>query len=68
MIINFLIITQVSNGRNEINYSGFILDEKEITIGVKTIIKYYYRLYRKLKTLVKSEGYIPRENKLCEFI
>ena len=68
MIINFLITIQVSNGRNEINYSGFILDEKEITIWDKTIIKYYYRLYRKLKTFVKSEGYIPRENNLCEFI
>lgn len=47
------------NGKNEIDYLGFTFDGKEITIRDKTISKYYYRLYRKLKTIVKNEGYTP---------
>lgn len=49
----------VPNGKNVIDYLGFSFDGKEITIRDKTISKYYYRMYRKLKTIVKSQGYTP---------
>ena len=56
---NALFLKDVLNGKNEIDYLGFTFDGKEITIRDKTISKYYYRLYRKLKTIVKNEGYTP---------
>lgn len=54
---NALFLNDMVNGKNEIDYLGFTFDGKEVTIRDKTISKYYYRLYRKLKTIVKSEGY-----------
>ena len=54
---NALFLKDILNGKNEIDYLGFTFDGKEITIRDKTISKYYYRLYRKLKTIVKNEGY-----------
>lgn len=47
----------IANGKKEIDYLGFTFNGKEITIRDKTISKYYYRLYRKLKTIVKNGGY-----------
>lgn len=52
------------NGKNEIDYLGFTFDGKEITIRDKTISKYYYRLYRKLKTIVKNEGFTSSGKKI----
>lgn len=54
---NNLFLEGVKNGKNEIDYLGFSFDGKEITIRDKTITKYYYRLYRKLNTIVKNGGY-----------
>lgn len=54
---NALFLNDMVNGKNEIDYLGFTFDGKEITIRDKTISKYYYRLYRKLKTIVKNGGY-----------
>lgn len=54
---NSLFLDDMVNGKNEIDYLGFTFDGKEVTIRDKTISKYYYRLYRKLKTIVKNEGY-----------
>ena len=43
--------------KNEIDYLGFSFDGENITIRDKTISKYYYRLYRKIKTIEKRQGY-----------
>ena len=54
----------VPNGKNEIDYLGFTFNGKDITIRDKTISKYYYRLYRKLKTIVKNGGYTSSGKKI----
>lgn len=40
-----------------INFLGFTFDGQQIFIRDKTISKYYYRMYRKAKTIAKSHGY-----------
>lgn len=54
---NDLFLDGIENGKNEIDYLGFTFDGKEVNIRDKTITKYYYRLYRKLNTIVKNGGY-----------
>ena len=53
---NSLVLCDVPNGKNFINYLGFTFDGKEVTIREKTVAKYYYRMYRKLKTIIKHKG------------
>ncbi len=40
-----------------INFLGFSFDGVKIRIRAKTVSKYYYRMYRKAKNIVKSGGY-----------
>lgn len=61
---NACFLKDVPNGKNEIDYLGFTFDGKEITIRDKTISKYYYRLYRKLKTIVKNDGFTSSGKKI----
>lgn len=61
---NVCFLKDVPNGKNEIDYLGFTFDGKEITIRDKTISKYYYRLYRKLKTIVKNDGFTSSGKKI----
>lgn len=42
-------IEQVANGKNIIEFLGFAFDGQYIRIRDKTITKYYYRTYRKIK-------------------
>ena len=53
---NKIICDSIVNGNNKINYLGFSFDGKEVTIRDKTITKYYYRMYRKLKHIVRNNG------------
>ena len=39
------------NSKNSIDYLGFTYDGKKISIRDKTIGKYYYRMYKKIKTI-----------------
>lgn len=41
-----------------INFLGFSFDGKNIFIRDKTVSKYYYRMYRKAKTISNHRGYI----------
>lgn len=41
-------------GKNVIEYLGFSFDGKSVRIRSKTINKYYYRMYKKIKTIVKN--------------
>ena len=50
------IINRKSNKKDHIQYLGFCFDGQSITIREKTIAKYYYRLYRKIKTIVNQKG------------
>lgn len=52
------------NGKNIIDFLGFSFDGKNIRIRDKTISKYYNRLYRKLRTIVKNNGYTKKNRRI----
>lgn len=58
------ILEDVSNGKDFMNYLGFTFDGQNVYLRAKTISKYYYRLYRKLKTVVKSKGITKRGKRI----
>ncbi|WP_127506681.1 reverse transcriptase/maturase family protein [Paenibacillus humicus] len=61
------ILQNVKNGKNFINYLGFTFDGRAVTLRDKTVSKYYYRLYRKLKTIVKRNGITKKGKRIsCE--
>jgi len=43
-----------------INFLGFTFDGKKVSIRQKTTSKYYYRMYRKAKTIAKNGGYTAK--------
>lgn len=43
-----------------INFLGFTFDGKTVSIRMKTLGKYYYRMYSKVKTIRKSGNYSPK--------
>ncbi len=61
---NNLVLSGVPNGNDFINYLGFTFDGRVVSIRDKTISKYYYRMYRKLKTIVKNNGYTKKGNRI----
>lgn len=52
-------IPVLENSKNSIDFLGFTYDGKVVTIREKTLSKYYHRLYRKTKTIVRDGGYTP---------
>ena len=44
-----LYLNKGEDGKNAIDYLGFTFDGKDVTIKAKTIFKYYYRMYSKIK-------------------
>lgn len=63
---NSKFLKNVKDRNNFFNYLGFTFDGKEITIRDKTISKYYYRMYRKLKTIIKKDGYVKGKRISCK--
>lgn len=61
---NELVLEGVPNGKNLLNYLGFSFNGDVVTIRDKTISKYYYRMYRKLKTIIKNNGITKNGNKI----
>jgi hypothetical protein len=61
---NELVLAGVKNGKNLLNYLGFTFDGHVVTIRDKTISKYYYRMYRKIKTIVVNNGYTKYGNRI----
>ncbi|MDU8672374.1 reverse transcriptase/maturase family protein [Paenibacillus polymyxa] len=61
---NESVLENTKNGKNLINYLGFTFDGKLVTLRDKTVSKYYYRLYRKLKTIIKSNGYTKKGKRI----
>ena len=47
-----------------INFLGFTFDGQKICIRAKTISKYYYKLYRKAKTITRNGGMTPGGRKI----
>lgn len=51
-------------GKNVIEFLGFAFDGRYIRIRDKTVSKYYNKLYRKIKTIVKRKGYTPDHKRI----
>lgn len=64
LIVSCNELNNVPNGKDCINYLGFTFDGSKVTIRDKTISKYYYRMYRKLKTITKSDGISKYGNRI----
>ena len=64
---NNLLFEEMENGKDIMNYLGFSFDGQVVAIRDKTISKYYYKMYRKLNTIIKKKGYTKKKNKIsCE--
>lgn len=61
---NEFVLENVENSKNLLNYLGFTFDGKIVAIRDKTISKYYYRMYRKLKTIIKNNGRTKNDKKI----
>lgn len=61
---NELVFESGKNGKNFLNYLGFTFDGNIVTIRDKTISKYYYRMYRKIKNIVKKGGVTKNHNRI----
>lgn len=57
-------IPDITNGKNILNYLGFSFDGKTVSVRDKTISKYYYRMYKKIKTILKNNGFTPKKNRI----
>jgi DNA-binding ferritin-like protein (Dps family) len=53
-------------GKDSLSYLGFTFDGSKVTIRDKTISKYYYRMYKKIKTIIINNG-VTRKNKKIGF-
>lgn len=51
---------------NELDYLGFSFDGKYVRFRDKTVSKYYYRMYRKIKTINKNGGYSKKGNRISK--
>ena len=48
----------------ELDYLGFTFDGKYVRLRDKTVSKYYYRMYRKIKSYTKYGGYTKHGNRI----
>lgn len=63
---NELVLTDVKNGKDCLDYLGFSFDGGKVTIRDKTLSKYHYRMYKKLKTITRNKG-ITKHNNLISY-
>lgn len=61
---NSYFLENIKDGKHEIDYLGFNFNGQEVTIRDKTISKYYYKLYRKTKTIIRKKGVTSHGNKI----
>lgn len=54
----------LENGKNQIDYLGFVFDGKAVTLRDATISKYYTRMYKKLRPIIKANGISKHGNKI----
>lgn len=59
---NALYMPEIENAKDFLNYLGFTFDGKSVKLRDKTISKYYYRMYRKIRGInnrnIKMKGSI----------
>ena len=53
-----------NNKKNILEFLGFSFDGKFVRIRDKTISKYYNKLYRKLCTIIKNNGFTYKHNRI----
>lgn len=63
---NVDVIKNGEKGKDFLNYLGFTFDGKKVAVRDKTISKYYYRMYKKLKTIIRNNG-VTHKNKKISF-
>ncbi len=51
--------TNADDSSKTINFLGFSFNGKTVRIRAKTVSKYYYRMYRKARNIVKAKGHTP---------
>lgn len=56
-------INNANYGKNIIEFLGFSFDGQYVRVRDKTISRYYNRLYRKLRTIIKNHGVTPYPHK-----
>lgn len=61
---NKLLFSDMQNGKDVIDYLGFSFDGKVIFVRDKTISKYYYKMYRKIDTIVRCKGITKKGNRI----
>lgn len=59
---NILIDEENTNQKVYLDYLGFSFDGHEIYLRDKTLSKYYYRMYRKIKTIIRNNGITHKNN------
>ncbi len=64
--LNETFLDNIKNGKNELDYLGFTFNGNQIRIRDKTMSKYYYRMYRKIKTIALCHG-ISKNGKKISF-
>lgn len=47
-----------------VNFLGFTFDGEKVSVRSKTTAKYYYRMYRKVKTISACGGYTPNGKRI----
>ena len=62
--INEEFLPNIDNTKNELEYLGFCFTGDKIKIRDKTMSKFYYRMYKKIKTIALSHGKTKHENKI----
>lgn len=59
-------IPNLENISKDINYLGFCFDGTKVRIRDKSLSKYYYRVYKKIETIVRNNGYMKKGDKLLK--
>ena len=54
--VNKEFLTNIYNTKNELEYLGFCFSGNKIKIRDKTMSKFYYRMYKKIKTIALAHG------------
>lgn len=62
--VNREFIKDIPNTKDELEFLGFSFDGLKIRIRDKSLSKFYYRMYRKIKSIAKSQGVTKKGNKI----
>lgn len=62
--INDVVFEQGKKNKDVLDYLGFIFDGKNVRFRDKTLTKYYYRMYRKTKAIIRRNGYTKHGNRI----